>query len=140
MRYSRYVNGRAGTGAVVGAIALVSACVLVAAAPLRGGAQATGSITGIVTMDNPPAPSTVEVNADAALPNLVDDVISLCLGTEGTVHNCHGNSSRGMVLFVFPDVLTTAEHDALHELCEAHNGTTDTLTDIETAVTAYYYP
>ena len=61
------MNGRAGTGAVFAAIALVSACVLVAAAPLRSGAQATGSITGIVTMDNPPASSTLEVNADPAV-------------------------------------------------------------------------
>ena len=49
------------------AMALVGACVLTAVAPLQGGAQATGSITGIVTMDNPPAASTVEATADQAV-------------------------------------------------------------------------
>ena len=55
------------TAAALGALALVSAFVLTAVAPLRGGEQATGSITGIVTMDNPPVSSTVDVNADAAI-------------------------------------------------------------------------
>ena len=58
---------RTRTASALAAIALVSAFVLGAAAPLRGGAQATGSIIGIVTMDNPPASSTVEVNADVAV-------------------------------------------------------------------------
>ncbi len=52
---------------MLAAMALVGACVLTAVAPLQGGAQATGSITGIVTMDNPPAASTVEATADQAV-------------------------------------------------------------------------
>ena len=56
-----------GTGAVLAAISLVGALVLVETVPLQGGVQATGSITGIVTMNNPPASSTLEVNADEAV-------------------------------------------------------------------------
>ena len=52
---------------MLAASSLVGAFVLAVAVPLQGGVQATGSITGIVTMDNPPASSTVEVNADQAV-------------------------------------------------------------------------
>jgi len=58
---------RAGAGAVLVASALVGASVLAVAVPLQGGVQATGAITGIVTMDNPPPASTVEVNTDPAV-------------------------------------------------------------------------
>jgi len=50
----------------VAAIAVV-AVVLARVAALEGGAQTTGTITGIVTMDNPPTPSTLEVTADQAV-------------------------------------------------------------------------
>ena len=53
--------------AVRAAISLVGGFVLAGAVPLQGGVQATGTITGIVTMDNPPASSTLEVNADPAV-------------------------------------------------------------------------
>ena len=49
------------------AIVAVGLCVLAGSTPLEGGAQATGTISGIVTMDDPPAPSTVVVNADQAV-------------------------------------------------------------------------
>ena len=52
---------------MLAAITTVGALVLAGAVSLQGGVQATGSITGIVTMDNPPAPSTLEVNADKAV-------------------------------------------------------------------------
>ena len=58
---------RTRTAAALAASSLVGAFVLAGAVPLWGGVQATGSITGIVTMDNPPASSTVEVNADEAV-------------------------------------------------------------------------
>lgn len=61
------MDRRTGTGAVLAASLLVGAFVLAGAVPLQGGVQATGSITGIVTMDNPPAPGTLEVNADQAV-------------------------------------------------------------------------
>ena len=61
------MDRRTRRGAGLVAIALVSVCLLAVAVPLRGGVQATGSITGMVTMDNPPAPSTVEVTADPAV-------------------------------------------------------------------------
>ena len=48
------------------ASALVSAWVL-AGTVVQGGVQATGSITGLVTMDSPPSPSTLEVTADPAV-------------------------------------------------------------------------
>ena len=47
--------------AVVGALAVVGMV------PLQGSGQATGTITGIVMMDGPPAPSTLEVTADQAV-------------------------------------------------------------------------
>ena len=56
-----------GTGAVLAGLSLVGGFVVAGVAPLQGGVQATGSITGTVTMDNPPAPSTVEVDADQAV-------------------------------------------------------------------------
>ncbi|HJN45122.1 MAG: hypothetical protein QGI10_08985 [Vicinamibacterales bacterium] len=56
-----------GTGAVLAVAALVGAVVLAGSAPLEGGVQTTGTITGVVTMNNPPAPSTVVVNADQAV-------------------------------------------------------------------------
>ena len=52
---------------MLAASSLVGAFVLAGAVPLQGGVQATGSITGIVTMDDPPVPTTVEVNADEAV-------------------------------------------------------------------------
>ena len=52
---------------MVAAISLVGGFVPAAAVPLQGGAQATGTIAGIVTMDNPPASSTTAVNADQAV-------------------------------------------------------------------------
>jgi hypothetical protein len=58
---------RAGTGAVLVASSAVGALVLAGAVSLQGGVQATGSITGIVTMDNPPASSTLDVDADKAV-------------------------------------------------------------------------
>ena len=61
------MNRRAETGAVLAASSLVGAFVLAGVVPLQGGVQATGSITGIVTMDNPPTSSTLEVNADQAV-------------------------------------------------------------------------
>ena len=61
------MDKRAGTGAVLAVISLVGMFVLAGAVPLRGWVQATGSISGIVIMDSPPAPSTVEVNADEAV-------------------------------------------------------------------------
>ena len=61
------MDRRVGTGPVLAASALAGAFVLAGAAPLQDGVQATGSITGIVTMDNPPASSTLEVNADQAV-------------------------------------------------------------------------
>ncbi len=61
------MDRRTGTGAVLAASVLVGVCVLAGAAPLRGGVQPTGSIAGIVTMDNPPASTTLEVNADQAV-------------------------------------------------------------------------
>ena len=48
-------------------IAAVCALAVARVVPLQGGAQATGTITGIVTMDDPPAPTTVEVSADQAV-------------------------------------------------------------------------
>ena len=77
------MNRRAGTGAVLAASSAVGALVLAGAVSLQGGVQATGSISGIVTMDNPPASSTFEVNADKAVcgetqPN--EDVIADAAG------------------------------------------------------------
>ena len=48
-------------------IAVVGALAVAGVVPLQGGGQATGTITGIVTMNNPPAPTTIEVNADQAV-------------------------------------------------------------------------
>jgi len=48
-------------------IAGVGALAVAGVVPLQGVGQATGTITGIVTMDNPPAPTTIEVNADQAV-------------------------------------------------------------------------
>ena len=56
-----------GTWAVLAATSLAGVFALAWGVPLHGGVQATGMITGTVTMDNPPAPSTVEVNADQAV-------------------------------------------------------------------------
>ncbi|MCH7748141.1 MAG: hypothetical protein E2P06_12665 [Acidobacteria bacterium] len=61
------MDRHAGTGAVLAAISLGGALVLVGGVPLQGGVQAVGTITGIVIMEHPPAPSTVEVNADEAV-------------------------------------------------------------------------
>ena len=61
------MNRRVETGAVLAASSLVGAFVLAVAVPLHGGVQGTGAITGVVTMDNPPASSTLEVNADPAV-------------------------------------------------------------------------
>jgi hypothetical protein len=55
------------TGVALAGLLLVGVLALVASAPLAGGVQATGTITGIVTMDNPPPPSTLEVSADQAV-------------------------------------------------------------------------
>ena len=61
------MNRRAGTGAVLAASSAVGAFVLYGAVALQGGVQATGSITGIVTTDNPPASSTIDVTADKSV-------------------------------------------------------------------------
>ena len=52
---------------MLAAISLVGALVLVGGVGLQGGVQAVGTITGIVTMHDPPASSTVEVDADPAV-------------------------------------------------------------------------
>ena len=52
---------------MLAAVSLVGGFVLAGVVPLQGGVKATGTITGTVTMDNPPAQSTVEVNADQAV-------------------------------------------------------------------------
>ena len=90
LRYSRHMDRRAGTGAVLAASSLVGAFVLAGAVPLRGGVQATGSITGIVTMDNPPASSTLEVNADQA-------VCGETLPNEGIIVDTAGHVANAVV-------------------------------------------
>ncbi|HIE93633.1 MAG TPA: hypothetical protein EYQ83_12480 [Acidobacteria bacterium] len=47
--------------------ALAVACALVAATGLEGGAQGTGTITGAVTMNDPPPASTLAATADQAV-------------------------------------------------------------------------
>ena len=64
LRYSSPMKRRAGTGAVLVASSAVGALLLDGAVSLQGGVQATGSITGIVTMDNPPASSTLDVDEE----------------------------------------------------------------------------
>ena len=44
--------------------ALATAGALVAVTGLAGGAQGTGTITGVVTMNDPPPPSTLAATAD----------------------------------------------------------------------------
>ena len=68
---------------MLAASSAVGAYVLSGAVALQGGVQATGSITGIVTMDNPPASSTLDVTADKSvcgetMPN--EDVVADAAG------------------------------------------------------------
>ena len=61
------MDRRTGAGLVLAVMSLVGAFVLAGGIPLQGGVQATGTVTGIVTMDNPVPSSTVAVNADQAV-------------------------------------------------------------------------
>lgn len=53
--------------ATVVMVAMLAMVAMPGAASRSGGTQGTGTITGVVTMDDPPAPSTLEVNADQAV-------------------------------------------------------------------------
>lgn len=71
MRHSNFVSfvaRRAGASVrLVAAIAAVAAAVVWPGGEARtGAAQAVGTIRGVVTMDNPPVPTTVPVTADQA--------------------------------------------------------------------------
>ena len=56
-----------GTVALLLFVTVVGALMLVWTVQLQSGVQAIGTISGIVTMDRPPAPSTVQVNAEQAV-------------------------------------------------------------------------
>ena len=58
------MDRRAGAGLLLAVMSGVGAFVLAGGVRLQGGAQSTGTISGIVTTDHPPLSSTVAVNAD----------------------------------------------------------------------------
>ena len=61
------MDRRAGAGLLLAVMSGVGAFVLAGGVRLQGGAQSTGTISGIVTTDHPPLSSTVAVNADQAV-------------------------------------------------------------------------
>ena len=66
MGYSRFMDRRRAAGRWLTAIAAVGV-VAFAVTGIEGGVQSTGTIAGVVTMDDPPAPRTLAPHVDQAV-------------------------------------------------------------------------